>query len=70
LLVCFISTGTTHCPGRKFIRSEVKLFFIFLILNLDFKLKENQPKAELDGKRAGVGIYPPKEDVLVIVSRK
>jgi hypothetical protein len=46
------------------------LFFIFLILNLDFKLQENQPKAELDGKRAGVGIYPPKDDVIVFVSRK
>lgn len=55
--------GVTYCPGRRFIRSEAKLLFIFLILNLDFELKGDSSKVVIDPARGGIGIFPPLVDI-------
>jgi hypothetical protein len=43
---------------------------MFLILNLDFELKPDQPDLPFDGSRAGVGVFPPLGDVEVFVSAR
>jgi cytochrome P450 len=60
--------GITYCPGRRFIRSEVKMLFIFLILNLDFEIKEGQEAPVIDGSRAGLGVFPPLNDIMVSIT--
>ncbi len=62
--------GIAYCPGRRFIRSEVKLLFIFLILNLDFELRNPDDVADIDPLRAGVGVFPPKNDIEVFVTNR
>jgi cytochrome P450 len=55
--------GPTYCPGRKFIRTEVKLFFMFFLLNLEIEFKNLQDEPGFDPARAGFGIQPPGKDV-------
>jgi hypothetical protein len=44
------------------------MLFIFLILNLDFEIKEGQSAPVIDGSRAGLGVFPPLNDIMVSVT--
>ena len=63
-------SGATHCPGRKFIRTEVKLFFLFFVLNLDVHLKDPNESLPFDPSRAGIGIIPPSHDVDAFIQQR
>jgi cytochrome P450 len=57
--------GVAYCPGRRFVRNEIKIFMIFLVLNLDLELVDPKKVPEIDGSRAGIGIFPPKDDISI-----
>jgi cytochrome P450 len=62
--------GENQCPGKQFARNEMKLLFMFLILNLDFKLLNLTVIPSFETGKTGIGIYPPRDDVKVVISRK
>jgi cholesterol 7alpha-monooxygenase len=63
-------SGVTLCPGRKFARNEVKLLLIYLLSKFDFELLDNSQVPVVDGARAGLGIFPPLNDIDVRVTKK
>lgn len=60
--------GVTHCPGRRFARNEVKTVAVCVLATLRLELRPGQAPPQFDGARAGIGIFPPKNDVLVSIS--
>lgn len=65
--------GATLCPGRRFARNEVKTLVVFLLQRFDFGFAQGSTAAKepgFDGARAGIGIFPPKEDVNVSIKRR
>lgn len=62
--------GVTLCPGRRFARNEVKTLVVCLLAQFRFQLAVGADAAApaFDGARAGLGIFPPKEDVRVRIS--
>lgn len=62
--------GVTFCPGRRFARNEVKTLVAVLLVNFRFEFAGSDAQPDFDGARAGLGIFPPKTDVLVRVTRK
>ena len=61
-------SGTTYCPGRRFARNEIKLIMIMLLNKFNFDLMDPQYLPEIDGSRAGIGVYPPLNDTLARLS--
>lgn len=64
--------GYTYCPGRRFARNEVKTMVAFLLTRFDLTLVgtgNNTEQPEFDGARAGLGIFPPKNDVNVHICK-
>lgn len=61
--------GMSMCPGRFFARNEIKVLVASMLAWLDTELL---PTAEppLDFSRVGLGILPPKHDVVVRVRRR
>lgn len=62
--------GIAYCPGRRFIRAEVKLFFMHLILNLDFALLNREEVVLPDPQRAGIGVFPPLKDIDCFIKKR
>lgn len=60
--------GATLCPGRKFARNELKTLAVCLLATARLELCPGQAPPQLDGARAGVGIFPPKIDLHVRIS--
>lgn len=61
--------GYTYCPGRRFARNEVKTMVAFLLTRFDLHLGDSSAQPEFDGARAGLGIFPPKNDVNMHISK-
>jgi len=63
--------GYTYCPGRRFARNEVKTMVAFLLTRFELSLvtEKNTIRPEVDGARAGLGIFPPKTDVDVHIRK-
>jgi len=53
--------GLSMCPGRHYVREEIKLLVIYCIYYIDFKLYDKIP--DIDIKRAGLGVYSPINDI-------
>lgn len=62
--------GPTHCPGRNFARNEVKTLLVYVLsrFTLSFPPSPSPSVPEQDGSRAGIGIFPPKGDIEVILT--
>mmetsp|Transcript_112566 Transcript_112566/g.220657 ORF Transcript_112566/g.220657 Transcript_112566/m.220657 type:complete len:513 (-) Transcript_112566:24-1562(-) len=60
--------GVTLCPGRRFARNEVKTLVVCLLARFRFELVNGQKQPEFDGARAGLGIFPPKSDIDIVIS--
>ncbi|RYH21286.1 cytochrome P450 [archaeon] len=61
--------GITYCPGRKFARNELKLLVVYLLHRLNLKLADPQCDTPgLNATRAGIGIFPPVQDVNVDIT--
>jgi cytochrome P450 len=60
--------GATLCPGRKFARNEVKTLAVYLLNSFSMSLDDTQQTPEFDGARCGLGIFPPKDDISIIVN--
>jgi cholesterol 7alpha-monooxygenase len=60
--------GANYCPGRKFANYEIKAIATILLNNysIEFVSKEIAIKTEINGSRAGLGIFPPKICDLII----
>lgn len=67
--------GYTLCPGRRFARNEVKTAVVFLLTRFQMGFVTEQGSTGtpthpgFDGARAGLGIFPPKTDVNVYISK-
>lgn len=65
--------GYTYCPGRRFARNEVKTMVAFLLTRFELTLaytgNNSTDVPVFDGARAGLGIFPPKNDVDVRISK-
>jgi len=55
--------GISHCPGRYFAMNEIKIFVIIALLWFDIELKEDATLPKFDVTRAGLGIFPPIEEL-------
>lgn len=61
--------GVTYCPGRKFARNELKILLVYFLHRLDVQLVDKDcPIPCVNASRAGIGIFPPANDVDVTVS--
>lgn len=61
--------GVSMCPGRFFAINEIKLFMINVVRAWDIEAPTG-PDPEFDHRRAGLGIYPPANDVFVRLRRQ
>ena len=77
--------GYTLCPGRRFARNEVKTMVVFLLTRFQFGFAPEGGSGGsggsgtgerfvpahpgFDGARAGLGIFPPKNDVNVFITK-
>ena len=63
--------GASMCPGRFFALNEIKLFVATALLEweMDFAAAKGAPP-RFDFSRAGLGIYPPMEDVSVRIRQR
>jgi cytochrome P450 len=67
LNVCYLpfGAGAHYCPGRKFARNEIKTIVAFLLANYQLSFVDDAAAtagaADLDGSRAGLGVFPPKK---------
>ncbi len=67
--------GVTYCPGRRFARNEIKILLVFLLTQYEFSIPKEyqgkpQPAPVIDPARAGLGIFPPKIDIMAEVKRR
>lgn len=68
--------GATLCPGRRFARNEIKTLVVFLLQRFEIGFSHSAghvgqvQEPGFDGARAGIGIFPPKKDVDVFISRR
>ncbi|XP_046708582.1 cytochrome P450 7A1 isoform X2 [Silurus meridionalis] len=58
-------SGASECPGRFFAMNEIKLFLMVVLWHYDLQLNEPQGTLSPDRTRAGLGILPPSQDVLL-----
>ncbi|KAL2085296.1 hypothetical protein ACEWY4_018616 [Coilia grayii] len=60
-------SGASECPGRFFAMCEIKMFLVLLLWHYDMELAQSdaQHRLSTDCTRAGLGILPPTQDVLV-----
>jgi len=61
--------GISICPGRKFANAEIKAFVAELLHRYDLELVDDS-RVEADRSRVGLGVVPPKGDVLVRVTKR
>nr|XP_015208874.1 PREDICTED: cholesterol 7-alpha-monooxygenase-like isoform X1 [Lepisosteus oculatus] len=57
-------SGVSECPGRFFAVNEIKQFLALVVFYYDMELKDPATPVDIDCSRAGLGILPPKHDVL------
>jgi oxysterol 7-alpha-hydroxylase len=68
--------GSGLCPGRRFARNELKIMLVMLFSYFDITLVQEEGSdkpvevPELDGSRAGLGIFPPKDKSIQIEVKK
>lgn len=63
--------GVSHCPGRRFARNELKCLLVYILSRLELSLVDQDVKMpKFLASRAGIGIFPPAEDVLIDVKIK
>jgi hypothetical protein len=71
--------GSGLCPGRRFARNELKATLVMLFSCFDIALAPNSSSSsnnnkgglvEVDGSRAGLGIFPPKDKSMQLVVTK
>lgn len=63
--------GLAHCPGRRLARNQLKVLVVCLLSSVEMTLlRPGEPAPEVLGARAGLGIFPPKNDVEVSVCWK
>lgn len=61
--------GATYCPGRRFARNEVKMLCCFLLMNFRIQLDPFSAEPQFDGSRCGLGVFPPKGTVNIVVQK-
>ncbi|KZT53034.1 cytochrome P450 [Calocera cornea HHB12733] len=64
--------GVSMCEGRHFAQTELKIFIVLLLTQLDISLAPGaKPEdAAMDSTRIGLGVIHPKRDVMLIVKRR
>ena len=63
--------GVSMCPGRFFAINEIKLFVAMCLRDFDFDFVDpDHATPGFDLSRAGLGIYPPVEDVELRLRRR
>ncbi len=62
--------GLTLCPGRRFARNEIKILLVFLLNKFDFEIVDKKVKPVIDGGRAGIGIFPPRNDIMANIRKR
>ncbi|XP_073692659.1 cytochrome P450 7A1 [Garra rufa] len=63
-------SGVSECPGRFFAVHEIKLFLALTLWHYDLQLSDPDATLVPDSTRAGLGILPPSQDVLLRYRRK
>ncbi|KAI4887786.1 hypothetical protein NFI96_028308 [Prochilodus magdalenae] len=58
-------SGASKCPGRFFAMNEIKQFLTVALWHYDFHLSDHDTMLLPDSSRAGLGVLPPEQDVLV-----
>ncbi|XP_017327265.1 cytochrome P450 7A1 isoform X1 [Ictalurus punctatus] len=58
-------SGASECPGRFFAMNEIKQFLLLALWHYDLQLSEPHDTLSPDRTRAGLGILPPSQDVLL-----
>ncbi|KAG9274041.1 cytochrome P450 7A1 [Astyanax mexicanus] len=58
-------SGASKCPGRFFAMNEIKLFLTLVLWYYDLHLSDTNKAVLPDSTRAGLGILPPMQDVLL-----
>ncbi|KAK2860636.1 hypothetical protein Q7C36_004802 [Tachysurus vachellii] len=58
-------SGASECPGRFFAINEIKQFLMLVLWHYDLQLSEHRNTLSPDRTRAGLGILPPSQDVLL-----
>ncbi|KAL7876198.1 hypothetical protein AOLI_G00111610 [Acnodon oligacanthus] len=57
-------SGASKCPGRFFAMNEIKQFLTVVLWYYDLHLRDPDSRLLPDTTRAGLGVLPPKQDVL------
>jgi cytochrome P450 len=60
--------GAGLCPGRKFARQKMKTLVVYLLKSFSLSLEENTNLPEYDSALCGLRMYPPMDDVYVLVN--
>lgn len=63
-------SGASECPGRFFAVYEIKLFLALTLWHYDLQLRDPDVPVVQDSARAGLGIMPPSQDVLLRFRKK
>ncbi|XP_062377161.1 cytochrome P450 7A1 isoform X2 [Sardina pilchardus] len=58
-------SGVSECPGRFFAVCEIKIFLALVLWHYDLELGHSNTPLTTDCTRAGLGILPPTQDVLL-----
>ncbi|KAM9501142.1 cytochrome P450 7A1 isoform 1-T1 [Clarias gariepinus] len=58
-------SGASKCPGRFFAMNELKQFLMLALWHYDLEIIEPHDTLSPDRTRAGLGILPPVQDVLI-----
>lgn len=58
-------SGASECPGRFFAVCEIKMFLALVLWHYDLELQHSNAALTTDCTRAGLGILPPTQDVIL-----